>query len=272
MSRFVDELREELVAAAEREQFYRPRLALSSPRTLLAVVATAAVAILVVFGAATLKGPVERDAPGADPTPAVRPLFGGTLRPGVRYETRAFVPALSFVLADARWSAGDTTLPDELLLEHGEGTFDPGGERRPAGGLAFSRITEVFDPADRGPEPSPRPAPADLYSWLRTHPDLRVGPAEPVTVAGVPGERFDVEVRFDRPTYPVPMCRQRLQVACTTFTPGVFIQDGTLLQMTILQTEPDPLVITINHFTQAGLREMEQAAAPVLDSLRIGVR
>ena len=190
----------------------------------------------------------------------------------MRYETRAFVPALSFVVADARWSAGDTTLPDALLLEHGEGTFDPGGERRPAGALAFSRITEVFDPADRGPEPSPRPAPADLYSWLRTHPDLRVGPAEPVTVAGVPGERFDVEVRFDRPTYPVPMCRQRLQVACTTFTPGVFIQDGTLLQMTILQTEPDPLVVTINHFTQAGLREMEQAAAPVLDSLRIGVR
>ena len=42
--------------------------------------------------------------------------------------------------------------------------------------------------------------------------------------------------------------------------------------MTVLRTEPEPLVIMLEHFTRAGLRDLEEAAAPVLDSLRIGVR
>jgi hypothetical protein len=61
-------------------------------------------------------------------------------------------------------------------------------------------------------------------------------------------------------------------VTCTKLTPVMSFQDHTLLRVTILRTEPEPLVIMHEHFTRAGLRDLEEAAAPVLDSLRIGVR
>jgi hypothetical protein len=46
-------------------------------------------------------------------------------------------------------------------------------------------------------------------------------------------------------------------------------QDHTLLQVTVLRTGSEPLVIMLEHFTRAGLRDLEKAAAPVLESLRI---
>jgi hypothetical protein len=180
------------------------------------------------------------------------------------------VPSLSFVVDDDEWRAAVTDRPDLLLLERGEFYFDPGVERRPPAALAFGYIREVYDPSIRGLQASRAPSPADLYAWLRAHPDLRVGRAEPVTVAGVPGRRFSIEVRFDRPTHPDPECRRRLQVTCTALAPGAAFQTGTLMQMTILRTEPDPLVIEVDHFTRSGLREIERASAPLLESLRIG--
>lgn len=272
---FVTELRAELVAAAEREQARRtPRVHVPARRTLLAAAAAAAVALVVVIAAGSLSTvPDDDDRPVATPTPEARPLFGGQIVPDVRYQTRAFVPTLSFVVRDDKWRAVITEQPDVLLLERGEGYFDPGtGERRPPAALTFGYIREVYDPALRGLQASRTAAPADLYAWLRAHPDLRVGRAEPVTVAGVPGKQFPIEVRFDRPTHPDPECRRRWQVTCTALVPGASLQAGTLIQMTILGTEPDPLVITIDHFTRAGLREIEKAAGPMLDSLRIGER
>ena len=269
---FVSELREELVAAAEREQARRlPRIVLPARQAVLAAAAAAALALVVILAVGGLSsGPSDGTPVRPEPTPEVRPLFGGTLEPGVRYETRAFVPTLSFAVADGEWHTQATDRPDSLLLEHGEGWFDPAGERRSPGGLSFSRITDVYAPAVPCLGDSLTPAPADLYSWLRAHPDLRVGPAEPVTVAGVPGLQFDVDVRFERPAHPYPECRRLLQVTCTTLAPDVFLQDGTLMRMTILQIEPDPLIVTLTHFTGAGLRQMEKVSAPVLESLRIG--
>jgi hypothetical protein len=241
----------------------------------LALAAAAAMALALVLAAGGLETrPVDdRGRPAATPTPEAQPLFGGTLVPDVRYESRVFVPTLSFIVGDDKWRAVVTDQSDLLLLERGEDYFDPGsGERRPPATLVFSYVREVFDPSVRGLQASRTPAPADLYAWLRAHPDLRVGRRTPVTVAGVPGERFSIEVRFDRPTHPDPGCRQRWLVTCTALVPGGGLQTGTLLQMTILRTEPDPLVIGVEHFTPAGLREIEKATAPVLESLRIGVR
>ena len=269
---FVTELREELVAAAEREQARRlPRFDLPLRPVLLAATAAAALALIVVIAAGSLS--TAPDEVVSEPTPeATRDLFGGELEPDVRYRTRELVPAISFIVADDEWSVIDTTSPTGLVLDHGQGFFEPDGERRPPGALSFGRVTKVYDPAVRGLRASLTSAPADLYAWDRAHPDLRVGPAEPVTVAGVPGVQYDVEVRFDRPTHPDPACRRFYQVTCTALGPGASLQDGTLMQTTILQTEPDPLVITVSHFTRAGLREMEKVSAPVLESLRIGVR
>jgi hypothetical protein len=271
MSDFVTALREQLVDAAERERERRlPRLHPPAPRLVLGAVATAAIALIVVLAVGGLNPRAPDDErQAAEPTPAARDLFGGTLQPGVVYRTREFVPTLTFEVADTEWKVGDTTQSDLLVLDHGEAYFDPAGERRPPGGLWFTRVLEVYDPAVRALAASLAPAPADLHRWMRGHPDLRVGPPERVTVAGVPGESFGVEVRFRRPAHGDPRCRQRLQVTCTALTPRMSFQDRTLLRVTVLRTEPEPLVIMLEHFTRAGLRDLEEAAAPVLDSLTI---
>ena len=76
-------------------------------------------------------------------------------------------------------------------------------------------------------------------------------------------------MRFRRPAHGDPRCRERFQVTCTALSPRLSFQDRTLLQVTVLRTEPEPLVIMLEHFTRAGLRDLEEAAAPVLESLRI---
>jgi hypothetical protein len=272
MSDFVTALREELVAAAEREHARRlPRLHAPKPRLVLAAAATAAVALIALLAVGALSPRIADDERQAtEPKPEARDLFGGTLQPGVVYRTRAFVPALTFEVADREWHVIDTTRPEVLVLDHGEGFFDPvAGVRRPPGGLWFMRVLEVYDPAVRSVAASLAPAPADLHAWMQAHPDLRVGDPRPVTVAGVAGERFDVEVRFRRPVHDDPRCRERAQVTCTALSPRMTFQDHTLLQVTVLPTGPEPLVIMLEHFTRAGLRDLEKAAAPVLESLRI---
>ena len=274
MSEFVTALREQLVDAAEREQTRRlPRWHAPTPRFVLAVGAAAALALIVLLAAGALNTrQLDDERQAAPPPPEGRELFGGEVEPGVRYRTREFVPALSFEVTGDDWQVGDTAQPDVLVLDHGEGYFDPDGERRPPAGLWFTRVLQVYDPAVRGLAASVASAPPDLHAWMRAHPDLRVGPERPVTVAGVPGDSFLVTVRFRRPTHDLPECQTRFQVTCTALTPKMAFQDGTLLRVTVLRTEPEPLVIMQEHFTRAGLRDLAEASAPVLDSLRIGVR
>ena len=274
MSDFVTALREELVQAAEREQARRlPHWHRPAPRLVLAGVAAVAMALIVLLAAGALTTRAPDDERQAAPREQeTRELFGGTLQPDVRYRTRAFVPALTFEVSGRDWQAGDTTQSDVLILDHGEGFFDPGVERRPPGGLWFTRVLEVYEPTVRSLPESLAAAPTDLHAWMQAHPDLRAGASRPVTVAGVRGERFDVEVRFRRPSHGDPRCRERFQVTCTALSPRLSFQDHTLLRVTVLRTEPEPLVIMLEHFTRAGLRDLEEAAAPVLDSLRITPR
>jgi hypothetical protein len=271
---FVAELRDELVAAAEREQARRvPSLRAPGPRLVLAVGAAAALLLVVVLAATALDprpvGPGERPTPA--PTPAERPLFGGTLEPGVRYRTSEFVPALSFIVGDDRWMAVDTTLVDELRLARVDrGAPPPDAPRIQQ--LLFQRISEVVDPSVRSRQAARIPVPADLPAWLREHPDLRVGPARPVTVANVPGERFDIRARFDEPAHRDPWCERYAENTCTLLAPGLNPADGMHLRMTVLRTEPQPLVITLGAMSEADLAAVERVARPVLESLRIGVR
>ena len=274
MTDFVTALREELVEAAEREQLRRvPRLPRPAPRLALAAAARAAIALIVLLAAAALRtqAPDDEQRQAAPQRVEGRDLFGGELLPRVRYRTRAFSPTLAFEVADRDWRAAVTTERDLLLIDHGEPYFDPvSGERRPPGALWFTHILEVYDPAVRSLPASLAQAPADLHAWMSAHPDLRVGPAEPVTVAGVAGESFDVDVRFRRPAHGDPRCRESFQVTCTALTPSLSFQDHTLLRVTVLRTGSEPLVIMLEHFRRGALRNLQKAAAPVLESLRIG--
>lgn len=270
---FVTELRAELVAAAEREQVRRlPRVARPGPRLVLALSAAAAMALIVLLAVSALSTrPLRDDSVVARPTPEARELFGGTLQPDVRYRTRAFVPTLSFVVPDNLWYVADTTRADALVLDRRR-RLEPGEFGRPPGWLAFDRLAELHDPAVRGLAASRIPAPADLYGWLRDHPDLRVGASESVTIAHVPGRSFPVEVRFTRPTHSDPFCRRTYLRTCTLLAPGLSFMNGTRMRIIILATEPQPLIVTVGGYNERALATVEKAAAPVLDSLRIGVR
>jgi len=263
-------LRDELVDAAGRP----PPRALPRGRTIAVVAAGGALAVILVL--AFTGGRREEPAAPARATAAPggdRQLFGGSLEPGVRYRARAFVPALSFVVPDTEWYVDQAIDPDSLLLSRRDRVRgQPGSERPATQFLGFGRLTEVYDPATPGRTASLTPAPADLRGWLARHPDVRVGGARAATIAGVPGIRFGVEVRFDRPAHQDPDCARFSLEGCAAIAPGLSFFDGTVMQLTVLRTEPDPLIVSEIAARRRGLAELEAAAAPVLRSLRIGVR
>lgn len=270
---FVEQLREELVEAAAQEQARtRPRVALPPLRPLAVATAglalTAILVIAIAGGLSTDRAADER--PVKPPAPEGRELFDGTLFPGERYRTRSFVPALSFVVADDNWLATETASPDVLALSR----VNRGGPGRPGQlpTLVFQRIGEVYDPGVRDLEAARMAAPADLVAWLARHPDLRVAAPEPVTVAGVPGVSVGVEVRFSRPRHDDPFCRERFLRACTFLAPELSLFDGMRLRLIQLPTEPEPLTIFTVAMSERRLGALNRVAAPVLDSLRIGIR
>jgi hypothetical protein len=232
-----------------------------------AVAAAILIAIVAFAGAGGVRSP--RPVPTPRPSPSgERPLFGGSLEPGVRYRTRAFVPALSFAVGDTEWIVEDATQRDRLVLERRIRTQAPGSELPPRSYLAFSRVGVVVDPR---PGDRADVAVANLYAWMRRHPDLVVGPRSAATVGGVPGDRFHVAVRFSRPARPAGACRPLLLV-CTSITPDRYFEDGTRMTTIVLHTEPDPVVIDVVGLTQRDLDKVEAPAARVLGTLRIGVR
>jgi hypothetical protein len=280
MSDFVSELRRELVAAAEREEARRvPRAPSLTPRLVLllggAAAAAAAIALVLALGGLRTEPAHNDRVPAARPTPEGRELFGGSLEEGVRYRTRAFIPALSFVATGPNWGVLDSTRPDILDVGLGAGRKDLGGgisqDQPPLGSLAFARIPEVYNPKVTGLEQSRTAAPADLHAWMREHPDLRVGGVEDVTVAGVTGRRFDATVQFDRPVHEDPECVQRTLNRCTALAPNFSLFDGDRLRVTILQTEPDPLVIAELVFPNGDAAVVHRESEKLLDTLRIGV-
>lgn len=231
----------------------------------LGAVAAAVLLAIVAFAASSgVKTEPAVPTPSAVPS-AERDLFGGSLEPRVRYRTRAFAPPLSFVVGDTEWLVEDATRADHLAIERRIRSGQPGGELPSRSAVVFSRIVQVLDPrTGRGLYVD------DLYDWFRRHPDLRVGPARPVTVAGVRGERFDVAVDFTRPAHAAAACRPLL-IVCTAIAPGRYFTDGTRMRTYVLPRPGDtpPLVIDVVGQTQRDLDKVEAPAAELLRTLRI---
>jgi hypothetical protein len=66
------------------------------------------------------------------------PLFGDSVQPGQRYRTRRFQPALSFVVQDGDWLAGETQSRTLVVLD------DSNLPHRPMF-LAFQRYRRVYE-------------------------------------------------------------------------------------------------------------------------------
>jgi hypothetical protein len=232
----------------------------------LGAAAAALLIAIVVFAASS----GVRDTVAPAPTPAAgRPLFGGSLETAVRYRTRSFIPQLSFVVSDRDWLVQDASRTDYLRLDRRIRSDTPGSELPPRSWLTFSRITQVNDPRLR--RRNPEAALRNLYGWMKRHPDLVVGPAEPVTVDGIRGRSFHVTVRFSKPARAAGACRPLLLV-CTSIAPDRYYPDGTRLRTIILPLDDGPFVIDMQGQTQRDLDELEFPADAVVRSLRIGPR
>jgi hypothetical protein len=219
--------------------------------------AVAAAVLVAIVALTAAGGGVKHVTPTPTPAPPPergdRPLFGGSLEPGVRYRTRAFVPALSFAVGDSEWIVDDATQPDRLLLIRRIRSGAPGGERDPRSYLSFSR----------SPVPTGR-----LRAALRTNRGLLVGRPRPTVVAGVRAQRFSVALRFRDPA---TACRT-LRLVCMMIPSGRYLTAGTRMRRTVLTTASGPLVIDLIGDTQRDLERIEAPAARVLLTLRIGVR
>jgi hypothetical protein len=230
----------------------------------MGAVATALLVAIVAFAASTTVT-TEGDEPSPTATPASeRLLFGGSLEPRVRYRTRSFSPTLSFVVGDSEWLVQKATERWHLVVERRIRTNRPGSELPSQSAVIFSRIFDVVDPAS-----GKRRYIGGLYPWLAHHPDLVVGKAEPVTLAGIDGLRFDETVRFKRPARSAAACRAQLTV-CTLIAPGRYFPAGTRMHTIVLPLPRDaPLVIDIVGRTQRDLDDVEVPAEQLLLTLSV---
>jgi hypothetical protein len=102
------------------------------------------------------------------------------LRPGT-YRSEEFKPSLSFHVGKG-WSSSPLEASDRLEIARGQ-----------TAGLNFNNVQEVYKPTKTG-SANVVDAPKDMVGWLQQHPYLQTSNPEPVTVGGVKGVEFDVDV------------------------------------------------------------------------------
>jgi hypothetical protein len=267
VSRFRAALRDELVAAAGRPLPGRP-----PPRRAVLVRAGLAVAALLALGLAAFVLPWGAERAPTPQGAALQPagitgqqLFSGSLENGVRYRTRALVPAVSFQAAGAQWLADDAQSPTDLVLSVGARRFHPPRFQPPLLTVTFGRLPQVVDPRTN----AALPAPHDLVGWLRAHPDLRTRPPVRVQLGGRPASRMDFTV-VARPLREDPFCRQRFQIRCTQLAPNASIRAGSAGRLFVVPARPDPLVVAVLSSDPRRLPALIHDSEPLLASLRIG--
>ena len=132
---------------------------------------------------------------GEDQQARGRPLpkYEQASLPAGRYHTTEFEPSLSFRITGDDWrfegpsgTLGDPEHPDYLFFQ-----------KVPAAEIAFFNLRKlkgVYKP--RGPAGAIEqvPAPEELVGWFQHHPYLKTSKPEPISVGGVKGVQFDVDV------------------------------------------------------------------------------
>ena len=102
-------------------------------------------------------------------------------------------PSFSFRITGDDWRfegpsgvLGDPEHPDYLFFE-----------RVPEAEIAFFNLRKlkgVYDPRGPAGEIEPMPAPDELVGWFQHHPYLKTSKPEPISVGGVKGVQFNVDV------------------------------------------------------------------------------
>ena len=191
------------------------------------------------------------------------PLFGGSLEAAKRYQTRAFQPALSFMVHDADWMASKAESRTLLILHGDRGR--PGSHEPPKLlFVAFQRFTRVYDPDRPGDgRASTEPAPRDFVAWLRRHPDLSAGRASPARVGGLRGQKLDARLTTGEPRHSPSKCTE----PCVALAPDATFPRGLKVRFIVLGGKEPPLVATVEAPPRAFAR-FSARAKRVLDSVR----
>jgi hypothetical protein len=121
------------------------------------------------------------------------PKFAQASLPAGRYHTTEFKPSLSFRITGDRWrfegpsgTLGDPEHPDYLFFQ-----------RVSVVEISFFNVRKlkgVYKLGGPKEEIEPVPAPDELVGWFQHHPYLKTSKPEPISVGGVKGVQFDVDV------------------------------------------------------------------------------
>ena len=121
------------------------------------------------------------------------PKYEKASLPAGRYHTTEFKPSLSFRITGGRWRfegpsgvLGDPEHPDYLFFQ-----------RVPEAEISFFNVRKlkgVYKLGGPQEEIEPVPAPDELVGWFQHHPYLKTSKPEPISVGGVKGVQFDVDV------------------------------------------------------------------------------
>jgi hypothetical protein len=156
----------------------------------------------------------------AEPRPL--PEEREALQPG-EYRSEEFEPSLSFRVGEG-WEYVPPEASDELHIAREQGT----------GALGFAVTHEVYKPTKTG-TPNVVEAPEDLVGWHQHHPYLRTTEPKRVTVGGVEGVRFDVEVDDLPDDYHGRCGSGCVDVARLSSGSQTFLGEGYKLRLTILE-------------------------------------
>jgi hypothetical protein len=234
----------DLVWRRARRRVWRRRAARAIAATTLVVVGVALVP--------TLPLPQDRDLPPIQ-EPLGRPLEPGPLTAG-RYRLPGFSPPLVLDVHVAGWNVELVRPPTWVMLD------------RAGVNLHLQRWQTVYDPV--ADPPSQRPLPADLATWLQTHPRLRVTASTPVEVGGVRGRQLNLTV-----TAPLRQRPQECSRPCALlgrvagYPEPIDLEAGAQARFIILDTSPGQLVI----YYRTPAQQFDQVA-PQVTQLLSGLR
>jgi hypothetical protein len=122
------------------------------------------------------------------------PKFEQASLPAGRYHTTEFKPPLSFRITGDDWRfegpsgvLGDPEHPDYLFFQRVPVDLE----------ISFFNVRKlkgVYKLGGPKEEIEPVPAPDELVGWFQHHPYLKTSKPEPISVGGVKGVQFDVDV------------------------------------------------------------------------------
>jgi len=277
MSSYIDDLRAELVAAAERQSARRvpggprPRRATVA----LAFAAAAVVVLAVVAGRSLLSDdatPVRPAAPAPSPQTGQlsgKPLYGGSLEGGVRYRSLTLRTGVSFVPNDDNWFVDDTSNLFFLFLQRREPGERPGSAYEDVlGGVGFGDApTTLYDP--RRPGRHEVGVHGNLARFLKPHPDLVVSEPRPTRVAGRDGYTFVVRADVRTRDHLDRKCMLRLDRPCVAMGPDFGLADGERLRFSIVDSNRGPFAVVVDGLDAKRFARLADPAKELLSTLRI---